>query len=172
MSTSELPGFGEVLRRCRLAVGLTQEMLAERAGLSARGVQDLERGLRRSPHPDTTRRLAEALGLGDAERAILQAAARRLAESHPVVTISAANGLPTGLVTFLFTDVEGSTRLWQQYRDGMGPALARHDELIERLVAEHAGQLVPPRGGGGSRFPVFSPASAARAAALRRQPAP
>jgi DNA-binding XRE family transcriptional regulator len=50
-----------LLRRYRIEAGLTQEDLAERAGLSARRVPDLERGLRRSPYPATTRRLAEAL---------------------------------------------------------------------------------------------------------------
>jgi predicted ATPase/DNA-binding XRE family transcriptional regulator len=74
MGTAEPSSFGELLRRYRTAAGLTQEQLAERAGLSARGVQDLERGLRRSPYPDTTRRLAEALGLADHERAQLLAA--------------------------------------------------------------------------------------------------
>jgi WD40 repeat protein/transcriptional regulator with XRE-family HTH domain len=68
---AEPNSFGELLRWFRIQAGLTQEDLAERAGLSARGVQDLERGLRRSPYPATTRRLAEALELGDTERTVL-----------------------------------------------------------------------------------------------------
>ena len=40
--------------------------------------------------------------------------------------------LPTGTVTFLFTDLEGSTRLWEDYPETMKEALARHDALIER----------------------------------------
>src|SRR5262249_38423261 len=71
------PSYGTTARRFRTAARLTQEELAERAGLSARGIQALERGLRRSPHPDTTRRLAEALRLGDAERAELLTALDR-----------------------------------------------------------------------------------------------
>jgi predicted ATPase/DNA-binding XRE family transcriptional regulator len=59
--------FGAQLRRHRLAAGLTQEELAERAGLSARGIQDLERGARRLPHPETVRRLTAALGQLDGE---------------------------------------------------------------------------------------------------------
>ena len=35
--------------------------------------------------------------------------------------------LPTGMVTFLFTDIEGSTRLWERYPDDMPAALERHD---------------------------------------------
>jgi predicted ATPase/class 3 adenylate cyclase len=72
---------------------------------------------------------------------------------------------PTGLTTFLFTDVEGSTRLWQRYRDAMGRALARHDALIEQVVARRSGMLVRPRGEGDSRFAVFARASDAVAAA-------
>ena len=64
--------------------------------------------------------------------------------------------LPTGTVTFLFTDIEGSTRLWEQYPDGMRQAMAQHDALIEALVAQNGGTLVRPRGEGDSRFAVSS----------------
>ena len=69
MKTSSSTSLGPVLRRLRLAAGLSQEELAERAGLSARGVSDLERGLRASPRPETVRLLAEALALGPEARA-------------------------------------------------------------------------------------------------------
>src|SRR5581483_11031113 len=58
---AERSDFGAALRSVRLAAGLTQDELAERAGLSVRGIQDLERGARRSPHPETLRRLRAAL---------------------------------------------------------------------------------------------------------------
>src|SRR5262249_59827258 len=67
-------GFGELLRGYRAAAGLTQVELAERAGLSARGVADLEGGARVAPYPRTVRQLARALGLGESERAVLLAA--------------------------------------------------------------------------------------------------
>src|SRR5262249_44737062 len=44
-----------------------------------------------------------------------------------------------GTVTFLFTDIRDSTRLWLANRTAMGQALARHDALIEHIVAKHAG---------------------------------
>src|SRR5215207_2812184 len=66
--------FGERLRRLRVAAGLSQEGLGERAGLTSNAVGALERGERRRPHPDTLRRLATALGLDDAGRAMLAAA--------------------------------------------------------------------------------------------------
>ena len=77
MAIEKRPAFGDLLRQHRLAAGLTQEGLAERAGLSARGLSDLERGARLLPHPATVLRLANALRLSDAERAIFQAAPSR-----------------------------------------------------------------------------------------------
>jgi transcriptional regulator with XRE-family HTH domain len=59
-----------------LLAGLSQEALAERAGLSVRGISDLERGLRRAPHPGTYARLADALELDDTAREALLAATR------------------------------------------------------------------------------------------------
>src|SRR5689334_4161485 len=58
---AERSDFGAALRSARLAARLTQEELAARAGLSVRGIQDLERGARRSPRPETLRRLRAAL---------------------------------------------------------------------------------------------------------------
>ena len=69
--------FGALLRRHRLAAGLSQQELAERAGLSLRAVGDLERGVRQAPYPHTVRRLAEALGLDAAERVRFTAASQR-----------------------------------------------------------------------------------------------
>ncbi|MCU1456114.1 MAG: transcriptional regulatory protein (LuxR-family), partial [Actinomycetia bacterium] len=56
--------------------------------------------------------------------------------------------LPSGTVTFLFTDLEGSTRLWEQHPDAMGPALARHDALLRSAVEQHAGRVVKTTGDG------------------------
>jgi predicted ATPase/DNA-binding XRE family transcriptional regulator len=75
MATTNVETFGALLRRFRLAAGLTQETLAEQAGLSSRGVQDLERGVRLMPRAETVRLLADALGLDAAARASLIAAA-------------------------------------------------------------------------------------------------
>ncbi|MBA2468374.1 MAG: helix-turn-helix transcriptional regulator, partial [Chloroflexia bacterium] len=55
--------FGDQLRRYRQEAGITQETLAERSGLSVRCISDLERGVKRRPHPDTIRMLAAALDL-------------------------------------------------------------------------------------------------------------
>ena len=67
--------------------------------------------------------------------------------------------LPTGTVTFLFTDIAGSTALWEQQPTAMRQALVRHDALVEQIVAAHGGYVVRPREEGDSRFPVFARAT-------------
>jgi class 3 adenylate cyclase len=79
--------------------------------------------------------------------------------------------LPTGTVTFLLNDVEGSTRLWEQHPAAMRAALARRDALIEAVVEQHQGVLVRPRGEGDSRFAVFSRAVDALSATVAVQEA-
>ena len=54
----------------------------------------------------------------------------------------------SGTVTFLFTDLEGSTRLWEDFPDAMQDALARHDEILRDAVAAHDGQIVKTTGDG------------------------
>jgi tetratricopeptide (TPR) repeat protein/transcriptional regulator with XRE-family HTH domain len=69
----EIPeSFGSALRVLRERARLTQEQLAERAGLSTNAISALERGARRRPYPSTVRALAEALRLSDEERAVLE----------------------------------------------------------------------------------------------------
>jgi predicted ATPase/class 3 adenylate cyclase len=63
--------------------------------------------------------------------------------------------LPFGTVTFLFTDIEGSTQLWERYPTKARAALTRHDSIIEEITARHGGTVVRPRGEGDSRFAVF-----------------
>ena len=56
--------------------------------------------------------------------------------------------LPTGTVTFLFTDIEGSTRLWETQRAAMQSALARHDALLRQCIEAHGGHVVKSVGDG------------------------
>jgi class 3 adenylate cyclase len=46
---------------------------------------------------------------------------------------------PSSTVTFLFTDVEGSTRLWADHPTAMAPALARHDDIVLAAIRERGG---------------------------------
>src|SRR5262249_33343213 len=77
--------------------------------------------------------------------------------------------LPSGTVTFLFTDIEGSAQLWEREPDAMRIALARHDALVGTLIAQHGGVVVKPRGEGDSHFCVFARATDAAAAAAALQ---
>ena len=75
--------------------------------------------------------------------------------------------LPTGTVTFLFTDIEGSTRLWEAHPDAMRSALARHDALLRQAVEDNHGYVVKTTGDG--IHAAFATAPEALAAVLAAQ---
>jgi predicted ATPase/class 3 adenylate cyclase len=72
---------------------------------------------------------------------------------------------PAGTVTFLLTDIEGSTRLWESVPEAMEVALERHNRLLTEMIASHGGVVVTARGEGDSFFAVFGSAVAALEAA-------
>lgn len=80
-----------------------------------------------------------------------------------------ASGAPawatTGTITFLLTDVQGSTRLWETEPDEMAVALPRHDAIFDEVVGRHGGWIVKSKGEGDSVFCIFDqPLPAVRAA--------
>ena len=77
--------------------------------------------------------------------------------------------LPAGVVTFLLTDIEGSTARWESDPDAMADLLAVHDDLVAEAVESGGGRLLKTRGEGDSTFSVFTRASDAVAAALSAQ---
>jgi predicted ATPase/class 3 adenylate cyclase len=77
--------------------------------------------------------------------------------------------LPTGTITFLLTDIEGSTELWEQNPESMRSVLIRHDAIFDTAVDGHSGVHVRPRGEGDSRFAVFQDAVNAVSAAVEIQ---
>jgi predicted ATPase/class 3 adenylate cyclase len=77
--------------------------------------------------------------------------------------------LPAGTVTFVLSDVEGSTRLWEADPTVMERALARHDAILLEAVSGHAGTLLKHKGEGDSAFAVFGRARDAVAGALAAQ---
>jgi class 3 adenylate cyclase len=79
--------------------------------------------------------------------------------------------LPSGVVTYLFTDIEGSTPLWARYPERMGPVLVRHDALLTAAIEAHGGSVVRSRGEDDSFFAVFVRAGDATAAACAMQQA-
>ena len=77
--------------------------------------------------------------------------------------------LPEGIVTFLMTDVEGSTRLWERDPNATGAAMREHDALVRRVVQERGGVLMKWGGEGDSTFSVFTAAADAVSAAQSLQ---
>ena len=75
--------FGTLLRRYRIDLGLTQDELAERTGVSKRSIGNMERGVPHTPRKDTLTLLADALALDPTERAQFAEAARRLGRAPP-----------------------------------------------------------------------------------------
>jgi transcriptional regulator with XRE-family HTH domain len=103
--------FADLLRKLRTEARLTQEELAEAAGLSPRTVSDLERGIHRAAHKDTAVLLADALGLAGPVSRLFVAAARGRAPAEDVaaagsgITLgtfaaSAARALPRDIAAF------------------------------------------------------------------------
>src|SRR5881398_741318 len=76
---------------------------------------------------------------------------------------------PVGTVTFLFTDMEGSTRAWEAHPKETRAALQRHDEIVARAIEANRGTIILERGEGDSVFAVFERASDAVAAACELQ---
>jgi predicted ATPase/DNA-binding XRE family transcriptional regulator len=106
---SSSAGFGALLRHHRLAAGLSQEALAERARMSSHGISALERGYRRTPQRETLALLAEALQLDDERRRAFELAATRTAGVRRAGAWSAqsspagvdAPNLPLALTSFV-----------------------------------------------------------------------
>ena len=56
--------------------------------------------------------------------------------------------LPTGTVTFLFTDIEGSTQLWEKHPEAMKAALAKHDSILREAIESNHGHIIKTTGDG------------------------
>ena len=103
MSATRARSFGELLRHYRVAAGLTQETLAERARMSIAAIGALERGARQRPYRATIRLLAEALSLSVNDRLELERAAQRGARSVSTTAqgVTAATNLPVHFSSFV-----------------------------------------------------------------------
>jgi class 3 adenylate cyclase len=56
--------------------------------------------------------------------------------------------LPSGTVTFLFTDIESSTQLWENHPEAMKDALAKHDLILREAIGSNGGQVIKTTGDG------------------------
>jgi predicted ATPase/transcriptional regulator with XRE-family HTH domain len=88
MDATPRESFGSLLRSYRRIAGITQEELAERAGISADTISNLERGVAHVPHKETVHLLVEALSVTPKERETILAAARALRATSPSVSVS------------------------------------------------------------------------------------
>jgi non-specific serine/threonine protein kinase len=131
MATASTTAFGGLLRQHRLAAGLTQEALAERAGMSVYGIQKLEAGTTH-PYRDTAERLAKALGLTSDAALQFQAAVepvRRRGSARPDLTRGERHhNVPSELTLFI----------------------GREQELIDIPARLHSARLMTLTGVGGS----------------------
>jgi transcriptional regulator with XRE-family HTH domain len=136
--------FGGLLRQLRAEARLTQEELAEAAGLSPRSVSDLERGVNRTARKDTAELLAEALGLADPARESFVAAARGRGSAEDV--LAARDGGAPG------PGHRGARRERGCPYRGLMPFGESDAEVFygrERLAAELAAKLAGRAAGGG-----------------------
>lgn len=116
--------------------------------------------------------LAEELGVdpGPELQALEVAILRQdpeLEVPHAPEVASSREGLPTGTVTLLMSDIEGSTRLWEKHPEEMATALRRHDELLRRAIKRNRGYVVKTMGD--AFHAAFRTAGEAAAAAIEIQ---
>ena len=125
MAEQSVLEFAGVLRQLRAEARLTQEELAEAAGLSPRSVSDLERGINRTARKDTAELLAGALGLAGPARAVFVAAARGRAPAAEVLAAvrgeagAAADGSACREPGVVGVPVSGAGAVWGAGRAGV-----------------------------------------------------
>lgn len=142
MASDELVSFGDLLRRKRRAAGLTHEELAERAGLSVRGISDLERGVVRAPRRDTLDLLAEALDLSDDERRDWESLRRNSSARGGKPGSQAPPARPAGNLPTPLTSLIGRAR-------DISEVASRLEVMGERLVS-----VTGPGGVGKTRLAI------------------
>jgi predicted ATPase/class 3 adenylate cyclase len=163
----DITSFGAWLKRRRQALGLTQDDLARQVGCAVATIRKIEADARR-PSVQIATRLADLLALAPQDRAaFLHAARAELAADRLPSPTQRSTDLPRGTVTFLFSDIEGSTQQWEQHRAAMARALARHDALLRQAIAAYVGVVFKTVGD--SLYVAFARAPDALAAALAAQ---
>jgi transcriptional regulator with XRE-family HTH domain len=144
MADLEPVSGGELLRRYRIVAGLTQEELAERAGLSARAIRALESGAHRSPRKDTLNLLAAALELTSTDRARLEVGMR---QHRTAATISPRAALSAQRAPAPLVGRQRERALLEQSLRGSTPPLTLlagepgigKSRLLEEVVEQAAG---------------------------------
>jgi len=154
---AELSSFGEWLRHQRKALDLTQEQLAQQISCSTSALRKIEAEQRR-PSEQIVEQLADLFHIASNQRASFLKFARGNWEAAPVGDMekdgpwlaphsnqykpeSVNPSLPSGTVTFLFTDIEGSTLLSQMQPEAMQNALVRHHAILRAAIESNHGHV-------------------------------
>jgi len=171
--------FGYWLRLKRKALDLTREELAERVGYSAATIRKIEEE-ERHPSKQVVERLAEIFNIPLEERSAFLRFARGDWQSAPTTKDEdspwrvsqlgeSGNSSQTKsfLATFLFTDIEGSSKLWEDEPEKMNAALHRHHQILQKAISSQGGtvfQIV-----GDAFCAAFPTVKSALSAAVRTQ---
>jgi len=177
--------FGEWLKRRRKAQGLTQEELALQINCSASALRKIEAEQRR-PSAQIVEQLAEVFNIAPNERKSFLKFARGDWQGAPTGLVESAPWLEsniheyeissggedlsnpkTHLATFLFTDIEGSTKLWENTPEKMKVGLQRHHAILQEAISSNGGEVFQIVGD--AFCAVFPNASSAISAALTAQ---
>lgn len=135
--------FGYWIRRQRKALDLTQPALADQVGCSFAAIKKIE-GDERKPSRQIAQRPADTLGVPVNQREIFLDVARGVRSVDQLLLSSeplALKRLPTGILTFLFTDIQASTLLWEQYPQSMKLAHARHNLILRDAIQSNHGYV-------------------------------
>jgi predicted ATPase/class 3 adenylate cyclase/DNA-binding XRE family transcriptional regulator len=171
--------FGEWLKRRRKALDLTQEQLAQQINCSTSALRKIEAEERR-PSEQMVQQLAEVFNIASNERATFLKFARGKLEAAPVGGIedtpwhapklSKHEDLSKSklhLATFLFTDIESSTQLWESAPEQMKVALQRHHAILHEAISSNGGEVFQIVGD--AFCSAFPTAPAAISAAVKAQ---
>src|SRR5262245_4356007 len=145
--------FGHWLRLKRKALDLTQDGLADRVGCSVALIRKIESEERR-PSAQIVERLAEIFNIPSDERAAFLRFARGDWQAAPTEGVENAPwlGSPSReqiepshpishLATFLFTDIEGSAKLWETAPEKMKAALQQHHAILQEAIVSNGGTV-------------------------------
>ena len=162
--------FGYWIRRQRKALDLTQQALAERVGCSLAEIKKIESNERR-PSRQIAERLADILTIPDSQREIFLEVARGIRPVDQLLLAQEPTESPTlstGIVTFLFTDIEDSTKLWENAPVQMKVALQRHHVILQEAITSNGGNVFQIIGDAFcAAFPTAASAVSAAATAQR-----
>jgi predicted ATPase/class 3 adenylate cyclase len=155
--------FGGWLQQRRTALDCTQEELAQRVGCTLEMIQKIEIDMLR-PSPHMAERIAACLPISREERAAFLSTPRTRSDALlSPLSISPSDGP----ITFLFTDIAGSTQRWEQTPEIMRAELIRHNALVRMAIEAHYGAVFKTVGD--AIYAAFSNAHAALSAAIDAQ---